>query len=125
MPNICPIKNNMKKRPGSWGEEQAAVFLIKKGYLLLDKNWRARPGEIDLVMKDGNQIVFVEVKARSGTRFGYPEEAVDDRKVEALVEAGQKYIDSHGLDDNWRIDVVSIIGSPSSGVRDIKHIKGF
>jgi len=115
----------MKIELGQWGENEAARFLINKGYKLLDKNWRAHPCEIDLVMQDGNEIVFVEVKTRSGTGFGYPEEAVTPQKLASLSEAGQKYIDNKNLNNHWRIDVVSIIGNKISGVKDIEHIVGF
>jgi len=115
----------MKNELGQWGENEAARFLIAKGYSLLDKNWRARPGEIDLVMADGEEIVFIEVKTRSGIGFGYPEEAITDKKIASLIEAGQRYIDEKEIKKNWRLDVVSIIGNPRTGIQDVEHIEGF
>jgi putative endonuclease len=113
----------MKQQLGRWGEEQAAAFLIKKGYRLVEKNWRARPGEIDLVMRNKDEIVFVEVKTRSGIGFGYPEESITDKKLASLTECCQKYIDEHQINANWRIEVVSIIGNEKIGIKDIKHIE--
>ena len=115
----------MKQRLGKWGEEQAAVFLVKKGYKLIEKNWRSRPGEIDLIMRDQEMLVFVEVKTRSGTGFGYPEEAITENKIDVLLEACQKYIDEKELNIDWRIDIISIIGDPKSGIKEIEHIIGF
>jgi len=115
----------MRQRLGKWGEEQAAVFLIKKGYELVEKNWRSRPGEIDLVMRDNDTLVFVEVKTRSGKAFGYPEESITENKIAVLLEACQKYIDEKEFNLDWRIDIISIIGSPALGVREIEHIAGF
>jgi putative endonuclease len=114
----------MSKQLGQWGENKAAAFLIKKGYKLIDKNWRFHPNEIDIIMSDGDEIVFVEVKTRSGTSFGYPEESITDKKTESLMEACQQYIDEENIKESWRLDVVSIIGNEKNGIEDIKHIQG-
>jgi len=114
----------MGQRLGQWGEERAAAFLINKGYELLDTNWRSRPGEIDLVMKDGEEIVFVEVKTRRGLGFGYPEEAINDKKIASLVEVCEKYINEKGIDLDWRLDVVAVIGDEKTGAQNIEHIQG-
>ena len=69
-----------KRAVGSRYEEETAAFLQKNGYRILEKNFRDRRGEIDLIAKDGRTLVFVEVKYRKNARNGYPEEAVDTRK---------------------------------------------
>lgn len=114
----------MNKRLGKWGEQQAAAFLIKKNFKLIDKNWRCRPNEIDLIMSDGDEIVFVEVKTRSGIGFGYPEESITEKKIASLNEACRQYIDQKDIDKNWRLDIVSIIGNENLGIQNIRHIQG-
>ncbi|MBU0648855.1 YraN family protein [Patescibacteria group bacterium] len=111
------------KNLGKWGEETAASFLMKKGYKLIDKNWRARPGEIDLVMRHGPTLVFVEVKTRSTKDFGYPEEALSEEKMEHLGAAAEEFLQSYGGDPDYRIDCVAIIGRPDGPV-EIAHIEG-
>jgi len=111
------------KNLGKWGEETAASFLLKKGYQLIDKNWRTREGEIDLVMRDGSTLVFVEVKTRSNKNFGYPEEALSEKKLEHLVSAGEQFLQNYGGDPDYRIDCVAIIGRPHGPV-EIEHILG-
>jgi len=114
----------MSKQLGKWGEAKAAAFLIEKNFKLIEKNWRSRPNEIDLIMSDGDEIVFVEVKTRSNTDFGYPEESITDKKVASLMEACQQYIDEKNIKGQWRLDIVSIIGNENIGIQDIKHIQG-
>lgn len=97
------------KRLGNWGERIASIHLEAKGYIILNRNWRGPGGEIDLVARNGETIVFVEVKTRRGRDFGAPEEALTPRKAEKLVSLGQQYMVDHDLEDvNWRIDLVSV-----------------
>jgi putative endonuclease len=98
-----------RQRLGRWGENVAAIHLEAAGYAILARNWRGAGGEIDLVARDGETIVFVEVKTRRGRDFGAPEEALTPHKAEKLVSLGQQYIVDHDLEDvNWRIDLVSV-----------------
>lgn len=100
---------NFKQRIGAWGERQAETYLIERGLIPLERNYRTTYGEIDLVMQQGEQLVFVEVKTRSNDRFGMPEESVTEQKKEHLTQAAQKYIEEHpAAPMDWRIDVVSI-----------------
>jgi putative endonuclease len=117
--------NHMKKQLGQWGENLAAAFLIKKGYQLLAKNWRTRFGEVDLVMRQGETNVFVEVKTRRGLGFGYPEDALSAAKLEKLECACEDYLASHNLANDWRLDCLAIIGDPHLGIKDIQHIEGW
>lgn len=107
------------RRKGSDYEKMAADYLIKKGYTILDMNYRISYGEIDIVAACDGVLVFVEVKYRSNSRKGTPEEAVDVRKQKqisrvALAYLGQK---GYGMDIPVRFDVISILGS------DISHIE--
>jgi putative endonuclease len=104
---------------GRWGETQAAHFLEERGYLILERNARTPYGEIDLVAQrleeeagyEGATLVtvFVEVKTRTTTTFGLPEEAITARKREHLIAAAQSYLQNHPeLGGDWRIDVIAI-----------------
>ncbi|HET7713528.1 MAG TPA: YraN family protein [Patescibacteria group bacterium] len=96
---------------GNKAEDRAAEFLRRQGYQILDRNFRSKFGEIDLVALDGETLVFVEVKARASRRFGLPEEAVNPRKIRHITLAGQYYASLHPtLPQLQRIDVISIEG---------------
>ena len=98
-----------RRRLGQWGENVAALHLESAGYALIERNWRCRGGEIDLVARDGETVVFVEVKTRRGRDFGAPEEALTPRKAQKLMTLGQQYVVDHDLVDvDWRIDLVAI-----------------
>ncbi len=109
------MKNGRSQRieTGQWGESAALDFLLTKGYSLLERNFRSPDGEIDLVMKNGGELVFVEVKTRTSHAFGYPEEAVDDEKLDHIEAATSWYLMEHPeFEDNWRFEVVAVTGSP-------------
>jgi len=100
---------NIKK--GREGEALAVKFLKKKGYKVLEKNFRTRFGEIDIIAVDHGTLAFVEVKARAGARFGSPMEAVGARKQSHLTLAANIYMEEHGIiDKSVRFDVVGILG---------------
>lgn len=103
-------KPNSKQRFGKWGEDTAASFLVSKGYLIVDRNARTKYGEIDLVMQHDQRTVFVEVKTRSNTRFGYPEDSINEGKQRRLYKSAVAYLQANPhLDGDWRVDVVAII----------------
>ena len=93
---------------GTRAEAAAREYLQRRGLVLLDSNYRCRWGEIDLIMRHGEAIVFVEVRYRSHARFGGALASVDQRKQKKLVRAAQHYL-QHGASPNTvaRIDVVS------------------
>lgn len=94
---------------GRQGEIEAAAFLERNGYRVLERNYRCRYGEIDIVAKEGGTLVFVEVKKRGSDRFGPPTESVDGRKQRKLLLAAQSYVESNRLVDlDLRFDVVGI-----------------
>ena len=94
---------------GAKGEEAAARYLLRKGYVVLDRNVRTPAGELDLVASHGEYLVFIEVKARRGRSHGLPEEAITRRKKKHLLESAQYYLQESGrMDKSWRIDVVAI-----------------
>lgn len=77
---------------GRRGEELAARWYVERGYVLLERNWRCPQGELDLVLRHGDTIVFCEVKTRSSRRFGSPFEAVDRRRIGRLRAAAGEYL---------------------------------
>ncbi|HOU41061.1 MAG TPA: YraN family protein, partial [Promineifilum sp.] len=81
-----------RRRLGNWGEGVAAVQLEAKGYAIVARNWRCAVGEIDLVARDGETLVFVEVKTRRGRAYGAPEEALTPRKAQKLLQLGAQYV---------------------------------
>lgn len=96
-------------RLGKLGEQIALGLLRKKGYKILDKNFRSRFGEIDIVAEDRGVLVFVEVKTRWSKKFGNPEEAVTPWKLRAIAKTGDYYKLTHpNTPELIRIDVVAI-----------------
>lgn len=101
------MPNNTEK--GNKGEEIAEVYLIKNGYQILDKNWRFKHLELDLVAFINNTLVIVEVKLRAGDAYGKPEDFVSLKKQKNTIKAAHAYIIEKILDFETRFDIVSII----------------
>ena len=97
-----------RRQLGKWGESVAAVHLEAKGFHIVDRNWRSTFGEIDIIARDGDELVFVEVKTRRGNRMGTPEEGLTREKAEKLRQLAQLYLAEMELDRDWRIDLVAI-----------------
>ena len=93
---------------GAWGEKRAAEYLMRKGYLLLERNYRSRYGEIDLILEDGEYLVFAEVKLRKNDRYGNPAAFVTGKKQEKLRLTALTYLQSHPTDKQPRFDVIEI-----------------
>lgn len=107
---------------GAWGEEIATEHLKARGYQVLERNVHTPEGELDIVAKQGEYLVFVEVKARGSQAFGSPEEALTKTKQRRLRRAAWAYLQAHGqVEADWRIDVVAIDGSLTHGVRRLEH----
>lgn len=107
---------------GSWGETQATTFLEGKGYEIIEKNYRHKHAEIDLIVKKNKTLIFVEVKTRSGTGFGMPEEFVNYTKARLIMKAAENYIYTKDWHFDIRFDIVSILILSSGGI-NIKHIE--
>jgi len=93
---------------GQKAEELAAAFLKAKGMAVLERNFRAKVGEIDLVAKDGDEIVFVEVRARASKDFGGAAASVDGAKRRKLIRAAALWLQARGWDGACRFDVVAL-----------------
>ena len=102
----------------------AARFLMDKGYLILETNYRCRWGEIDIVAVDEGQIVFVEVRTRKGNAFGTPEESITHAKRRRMVVTAQSYLREHGQEGlDWRVDLVAIRLGSRQRLESVEHIR--
>jgi putative endonuclease len=97
-----------RKKLGQWGENLAAQELEAKGYQVVERNWRTARGEIDLVVRGGSELIFVEVKTRRGKAMGSPEEGITRRKADKLLLLAQQYVAEKDLEVDWRIDLVAV-----------------
>jgi putative endonuclease len=106
---------------GRTGERLAAEALMDKGYHILERNFRCRHGEIDLVAQDEHELVFVEVKTRRGTSYGLPEDALTLHKRRKILEVASYYLDLHTCSDcSWRVDVVAVQFSKGGKLEEIR-----
>lgn len=94
---------------GKIGEKMAANFLIKKGYKILEINWRFKKSEIDILVQKDDTLVCVEVKTRATDVFGDPQDFVATKQIKSLVIATNQYVESNDLDVEVRFDVIAII----------------
>lgn len=109
-----------KREVGERYEALAADYLRRQGYRIVEKNYRCRSGEIDLIARDREYLVFVEVKYRADSACGSPLEAVDLRKQRKLIRAAQFYLLAHGYgtEVNCRFDVVAVLGDEITLLRN-------
>jgi putative endonuclease len=100
---------------GIRGESLAVKYLKKKGYKIIERNYRCQWGEIDLIARDGKTLIFVEIKSRSSSDFGLPQDAVDRFKQEKLIQAAKAYMAEHHVQETIpaRFDVVAVQLTPS------------
>ena len=112
---------NYRKDLGAKGEQKAAKYLQKKGYEILEKNWRYKKTEIDIIAGYEGKIVFVEVKTRQSLKYGYPEESVNATKIESLQKAAEAYLFERNDNPDIRFDVIAI--SPEDGMEKIEHFE--
>lgn len=101
--------STLKQDLGKFGEELACKYLKEKGYKIIEKNYHARSGEIDIIAKFNDILVFIEVKTRTNLTFGLPEEAINYYKQQKLIKTVEYYLlKHHSLDQNYRIDSIAI-----------------
>lgn len=111
-PAAPPVRSKANVARGRWAEAHAARWYEQHGYTVLDRNWRAPDGEIDLVVGKPGLVVICEVKARATDRYGFPGEAVGwtkQRRLRRLAAAWLAAHDAHGV--QVRFDVVSVLGT--------------
>ena len=106
---------------GKKGEELAVDFLQKNNYKILDCNWRYKKAEVDIIALKNNILAVVEVKTRSSNYFGNPQDFVNPKKIQLLVEAINEYVTSKDLDVEVRFDIIAILKNKNKF--DIEHLK--
>lgn len=112
------------KEKGQFGEELAVKYLENCGYKILERNFHySRYSEIDIIAKEKDALVFVEVKMRTTTDFGHPYEAISRKKMENIFQAAQFFMQSTKEKyKTYRIDVISVIGLNNSKIEHLKNI---
>ena len=109
---------------GNAGEETAARYLEARGFVVDAVQAKTKFGELDLVCRQGDEVVFVEVKTRRTSTYGYPEEAITPKKFRTLAHAAEAWLQKNGgVERPWRIDVVAIDVSPD-GTPTVTHFPG-
>jgi len=111
-----------KDELGARGERLAERHLLRTGMTLLDRNWRCPQGEIDLVLRDGDEVVFVEVKTRSSVAFGHPLEAITAAKLARLRRLAGAWCEAHPGAGRIRIDAVAV-SAPRDLPAVIEHLE--
>ncbi len=107
---------------GKEGEQIAVDLLLQKGYKIIERNWRYLKAEIDVIaQKDSDTLVIVEVKTRSNSFIGNPEEFVTNKKIKLLVMAANEYVVSRKLDIEVRFDIIAIV--KNSKYQKIEHLE--
>jgi putative endonuclease len=113
---------NSNQNVGKYGEDRAAEFLEKIGYEIIERNWRGSGGEIDIVARDRDCLVFAEVKTRTRTGFGHPFEAITSRKVQTMRKLVSQWCHGQGQSfSKVRLDAISVL--IVGGRVNIEHLK--
>lgn len=108
---------------GSYGERVAAQRLVDDGMVLVDRNWRCDLGEVDLVLRDGDVLVFCEVKTRSTSAYGHPLEAVTPAKGARLRRLAGRWLEEHDAHpEGVRIDLVGVLLA-ERGAAEVEHVR--
>ena len=113
-----------KKELGKWGEELACKYLVNNNYNVIERNYYCRQGEIDIIAKDlkRNEIIFIEVKTRTGFMYGFPADAIDYSKRVHIKKCAEYYLYKKKLNGiNVRFDAIEIV--VNKGVYKLNHIK--
>jgi putative endonuclease len=120
-----------RKKTGVYGEQLAERYLIEQGYKIVAKNWRCPEGELDLVARQGENLVFVEVRTRRGTWLGTPEESITPAKQAKLIKLAYTFLADYEQPDcrrsssegPWRIDVIAIVLNKRGEVVRFNHLE--
>jgi len=116
------MSKELNRKKGNTGEDIACRELIKKGYEIIERNYRNRGGEIDIIAKKDGITVFVEVKLRFSTKNGMPSEAVDEKKQTKIIETAKSFIAENDIVDmDFRFDVVEILVLDKIYIRHLEN----
>lgn len=118
------MPSDRRRALGGFGEAAAAAHLMRRGMAIVARNWRCPLGEIDLVARDGGQVVVVEVRARRDGGVA-PEETIGPAKARRLAALATAYLQASGLPEHtpWRIDVVAVVVGPTGQISRLSHIE--
>ncbi|MBQ9525225.1 MAG: YraN family protein [Bacteroidaceae bacterium] len=105
---------------GIEGEDKAANYLIREGYTILDRNWKSGHKELDIVAEKDGILVVVEVKTRTSSKYGNPEDAVTPKKIRNTVLAADAYIRFNRIDLPVRFDIISVLSSSGDVINHIE-----
>ena len=106
---------------GKKGEGIAREFLEKKGYKIIEQNYKTKYGEIDLVCQKGRELIVTEVRTKIGENFGTPEESLTKKKVRKVWLNALAYVSKNNWKGNYRVDAVCIVLKFGGGVERIEH----
>ncbi len=109
---------SIQKENGQRGENLAIEYLINNGYEIIERNWRFKRSEIDIIAKVDKILIFVEVKSRNDNRYGFPEEFVTENKILKMQEAAEAYIEQHNWHGELRFDIIAV-----ENKNEIKHFE--
>lgn len=113
---------NRNKIKGKIGEEKAKNYLLNKGYKILKTNYRNKIGEIDIIAEDGKYIVFVEVKTRTNTAFGYAFEAVNYPKQKRIMKVSLAFLKQEGINNRQvRYDIIEVYLQEETKINHIEN----
>ena len=113
------MKKNTRET-GDAAEQIARAYLIKKGYQIIDTNWQFGHLELDIVARDGDELVIVEVKSRIGKKFDHPLDAISEKKMLQVIEAAEGWIQINDWNKNTRFDLI-IVTMTYSGSYELEH----
>lgn len=110
---------------GKWGEEQAADYLLYKRYKIVERNFTCRMGEIDIIARDNERLIFVEVKTKQGFYHPLPRFSVNRRKQQQISRVAQYYLKQNRRPvERCRFDVIEVIAGPNRRLENILHLPG-
>ncbi len=118
-------EHESRARRGKTGESHARAWLEGRGYQWIASNWHCHAGELDLVMRDGDELVMVEVKTRTGERYGHASEAISRAKRRRVLASAEWFISTHPdyQEMIWRCDIVAVTIDPRSGRAHVDHFE--
>lgn len=114
------MSNNIQL--GKFGEQIAKDFLVKKGYVILETNFRFEKNEVDIICLKSKLLIFAEVKSRSSFNFGFPEEAVTEKKQESIKKVAEFFMLEHPEYELCRFDIISCLIQRGE-VKEIRHFE--
>jgi putative endonuclease len=118
-----PAMTSQRRAVGAYGERMAEQHLREQGLVVLARNWRCAEGEVDLILRDGDDVVFCEVKTRRGDRYGTPAEAIRPAKVRRLRRLAARWLAETSVRPHEiRFDVVAVLPQPR-GATVVEHVR--